>query len=289
MFFKKKKVKEVVKKKKSWLFDFAIYLVGATIYSLVFNLFLLPNNIVVGFSGLSVIVNDLWGIKPFIFLLISYIALGILCLIFLGFGTTKRAFVGALIYPFLVEATSYLVPYINLGNIEKIVEVMCGAIIGGFGSGLIYKVNYSTGGTDMINSIVSKYFKKPIGTCHIIANFVIIGLGFLTFGLSTVIYSIIVVCVMSLIIDKIMIGISQSKTFQIITSNETDVKKFLLSKLSHGVTVLDGHGGYTGNVLKIIMCVVPTGEYVTVKEGVLELDSQAVILVSDVYEVIGSK
>ena len=63
----------------------------------------------------------------------------------------------------------------------------------------------------------------------------------------------------------------------------------MLSKLSHGVTVLDGHGGYTGNVLKIIMCVVPTGEYVTVKEGVLELDPQAVILVSDVYEVIGSK
>lgn len=288
MFFKKKKVKKIVKKK-SWILDFAIYLVGASIYALVFNLFLLPNNIVVGFSGLSVIANDLWGIRPFVFLLVSYIILAILSLIFLGFNSTKKAIIGAMIYPFLVEGTSYLVPYIDLGNVEKIVEVMCGAIIGGFGSGLVYKVNYSTGGTDVINLIVSRYLKKPIGFCHIMANCIIIGLGFLTFGLSTVIYSIIVVCVMSLIIDKIMIGISQSKTFQIITNNETDVKKFLLSKLSHGVTVLDGRGGYTGNVLKIIMCVVPTGEYVTVKEGVLELDPQAVILVSDVYEVIGSK
>ena len=289
MFFKKKKITPPIVKKKSWILDFAIYLVGATNYALIFNLFLLPNNVVVGFSGLSVIVNDIWGIRPFIFLLISYIVLGILSLICLGFNSTKKSFIGALIYPFLIEATSYIVPYVNLDNIERIVEVMCGAIIGGFGSGLIYKVNYSTGGTDIINLIVSKYLRKPIGTCHIIANFVIIGLGFLTFGLSTVIYSIIVVCVMSVIIDKIMIGISQSKTFQIITSNETDVKKFLLSKLSHGVTVLDGRGGYTGNVLKIIMCVVPTGEYVTVKEGVLALDPNAVILVSDVYEVIGSK
>ena len=289
MFFKKKKITPPIVKKKSWILDLAIYLVGATIYALIFNLFLLPNNVVVGFSGLSVIVNDIWGIRPFIFLLISYIVLGILSLICLGFNSTKKSFIGALIYPFLIEATSYIVPYVNLDNIERIVEVMCGAIIGGFGSGLIYKVNYSTGGTDIINLIVSKYLRKPIGTCHIIANFVIIGLGFLTFGLSTVIYSIIVVCVMSVIIDKIMIGISQSKTFQIITSNETDVKKFLLSKLSHGVTVLDGRGGYTGNVLKIIMCVVPTGEYVTVKEGVLTLDPNAVILVSDVYEVIGSK
>ncbi len=288
MFFKKKEVPKV-KKKKSWIIDFAIYLLGASIYALVFNLFLLPNNIVVGFSGLSVIANDLWGIKPFIFLLVSYIILTILSLVCLGFNSTKKAIIGAMIYPFLIEGTSYIVPYIELGNIEKIVEVMCGAIIGGFGSGLIYKVNYSTGGTDVINLIVSKYLKKPIGTCHTMANFIIIGLGFLTFGLSTVIYSIIVVCAMSLIIDKIMIGISQSKTFQIITNNETDVKKFLLSKLSHGVTVLDGHGGYTGNVLKIIMCVVTTGEYVTVKEGVLEIDPKAVIMVSDVYEVIGSK
>ena len=86
-----------------------------------------------------------------------------------------------------------------------------------------------------------------------------------------------------------MIGISQSKNFKIITSNETEVKKFLLRELSHGVTILDAHGGYTGNVLKVIMCVVPTRQYVTVKEGVLDIDPQAVIMVSDVYEVIGSK
>ena len=286
MLFKKKEAK---RKKNSWIVDFAIYLIGASLYALVFNLFLLPNNIVVGFSGLSVIANDLWGIRPFVFLLVSYIILTILSLVFLGFNSTKKAIIGAMIYPFLVEGTLYIVPYIDLGNIEKIVEVICGAFIGGFGSGLFYKVNYSTGGTDIINLIISKYFKKPIGTCHVMANFIIIGLGFLTFGLSTVIYSIIVVCIMSWIIDKVMIGISQSKNFKIITSNETEVKKFLLRELSHGVTILDAHGGYTGNVLKVIMCVVPTRQYVTVKEGVLDIDPQAVIMVSDVYEVIGSK
>ena len=114
----------------------------------------------------------------------------------------------------------------------------------GFGSGLVYKVGYSTGGTDIINMLISKFFKQPIGICHIISNALIILAGYLTFGISTVIYSIIVVYVMSLIIDKVMIGISASKTFKVITTNETDVKKFLLSKLSHGVTVIDGRGGY---------------------------------------------
>lgn len=284
-----KKKKKVVKKKNSWLIDFAIYLLGATIFAITFNLFLLPNNIAVGFSGLSVIVNSLWGIRPSIFLFISYIFLGIFSFIFLGFNSTKKAVIGSMIYPLLVELTSYTCAYFDLANIEKIVLVLCGALASGFGSGLVYKVGYSTGGTDIINTLISKFFKQPIGTCHIISNAFIIGLGYLTFGLSTVIYSIIVVYLMSSIIDKVMIGISASKTFKVITTNETDIKKFLLSKLSHGVTVIDGRGGYTGNVVKMIYCVVPTREYFTVKEGILSLDSEAVIMVSDVYEVIGNK
>ena len=286
MFKKKKKVST---KKNSWLMDFAIFLLGATIFAISFNLFLLPNNIAVGFSGLSVIVNSLWGIRPSIFLFISYIILGIFSFIFLGFNATKKAVIGSMIYPLLVELTSYTCEYFDLSNIEKIVLVFFGALASGFGSGLVYKVDYSTGGTDIINMLISKFFKQPIGTCHIISNVIIIAAGYLTFGLSTVIYSIIVVYVMSIIIDKVMIGISASKTFRIITTNETDVKKFLLSKLSHGVTVIDGRGGYTGNVVKMIYCVVPTREYFTVKEGILNLDPKAVIMVSDVYEVIGNK
>ena len=283
-----KKNKKVVKKN-SWLMDFAIFLLGATIFAIAFNLFLLPNNIAVGFSGLSVIVNSVWGIKPSIFLFISYIFLGIFSFIFLGFHSTKKAVIGSMIYPILVELTSYMSPYFDFNEIEKIVLVFCGALLTGFGSGLVYKVGYSTGGTDIINMLISKFFKQPIGTCHIISNALIIGAGYLTFGISTVIYSVIVVYVMSLLIDKVMIGISASKTFRVITTNETDIKKFLLSKLSHGVTVIDGRGGYTGNVVKMIYCVVPTREYFTVKEGILNLDPEAIIMISDVYEVIGNK
>ena len=287
MFFKKKK--KVIVRRNNWLMDFAIFLLGATIFAISFNLFLLPNNIAVGFSGLSVIVNSVWGIKPSVFLFISYIILGILSFIFLGFHSTKKAVIGSMIYPILVELTSYMTSYFDFYDIEKIVLVFMGALASGFGSGLVYKVGYSTGGTDIINMLISKFFKQPIGRCHIISNAFIIAIGYITFGISTVIYSIIVVYVMSIIIDKVMIGISESKTFRIITSNETDVKKFLLSKLSHGVTILNARGGYTGNVVKMIYCVVLTREYFIVKEGILNLDPEAVIMISDVYEVIGNK
>jgi len=276
-------------KKRSWLIDFSCLLLGCTLISLAFNLFLFPNNVVVGFSGLSVIANNLWGIKPSTFLLISYVILLALSFIFLGKETTKNSIIGSIIYPILVEVTSYLTPYINLNVVEAIVLVVFGALLSGFGSGLVYKKNYSTGGSDVVNQLLRKFLKRPIGTCMLITNGVIISLGLLYFGLQTFIYSLIVIYIQSVVIDKVMIGISESKTFQIITENETEVKKFLLSKLSHGVTILDARGGYTGNVVKMIMCIVPTKEYMIVKEGILAIDSNALIMVSDVYEVVGNK
>lgn len=277
------------KKKHSIIIDFAILLMGATFIALAFNFFLLPNNVVVGFSGLSVVANNIWGIKPSIFLAISYTIILVLSFIFLGKETTKNSIIGSILYPILVELTSYLTPYINLNVVEAIVLIIAGALLSGFGSGLVYKINYSTGGSDVVNQLLSKLLKRPIGTCMLITNGVIISLGVITFGLQTFIYSLIVVYVQSVVIDKVMIGISQSKTFQIITESETEVKKFLLSKLSHGVTVVDARGGYTGNVVKMIMCIVPTKEYMTVKENILAIDPNALIMVSDVYEVVGNK
>lgn len=274
---------------KKKIFNFLILLIGATLVALSFNLFLLPNNIISGFSGLSVIANNLWGIKPSLFIFISYVIILILSFIILGFDKTKNSIIGSILYPILVEITSYITPYFDLNNVELIVMAVCGSLLSGFGSGLVYKVDYSTGGSDVVNQILSKVLKKPIGTCMLITNGVIISLGFLTFGINAVIYSIIAVFIMSVVIDKVMIGISASKTFGIITQNETEVKKFLSTKLSHGVTVLDARGGYTGNMIKMIMCVVPTREYMIVKEGILNIDNEALILVSDVYEVLGNK
>ncbi len=281
--------KDVFKVDKHSLFDFAILLLGATIMALAFNIFFITNEIVVGFSGLSVVANQLWGIKPSVFMACGYAILIVLSLIILGWKSTRRSVIGSILYPLLVEVTSYLAAYIVFKDVEVILLVLFGAVAMGFGSGLVYKVNYSTGGSDIINQIISKFIKRPIGYSMILSNCFIISVGFFTFGFNSVIYSLLAVYVMSIVVDKVMIGISESKNFRIITECETEVKKFLISSLSHGVTVTEGRGGYTGNVVKIIMCVIPTKEYMVVKEGILKIDKNALILVSDVYEVVGNK
>ena len=91
MFFKKKK-NNIVEVKRNELADFIFLVIGAFFSAISFNLFLLPNNIVVGFSGLSVIANSVFGIKPFHFMIVSYSILVILSLKFLGFKSKWTMF-----------------------------------------------------------------------------------------------------------------------------------------------------------------------------------------------------
>lgn len=275
-----------IKKK---IIEIITLIIGIIICALSFNIFLLPTKIVNGFSGISIIANNLFDIKPSIFLMLSYVVVLILSFIVLGKNHTKNSIIGSILYPVFVEITSYITPYIDLGDTEHIVLAICGGALSGLGFGMVYKLGYNTGGSDILTQILSKWFKKPIGTCMVIVNAIIISLAFFTFGFQTALYSIITILVMSYIVDKVMLGISASKSIYVITESETKVKEYLIQKLSHGVTVIDARGGYTGNVIKLIMCIVPTREYYKVKEGILEIDKNALILISDTYEVLGNK
>lgn len=264
-------------------------LVAIAICAFSFNLFLLPTKVVSGFSGIAIIINSITDIKPSIIIMVLYVIILVISYILMGFEQTKNSIIGSILYPIFVELTSYITPYINIGETEPIVMAICGSAICGFGYGIIYKLGYNTGGSDVLTHILSTYLKKPVGTCMVIVNTIIIAATLFVFDLQTAIYSIIAILIMSYVIDKVMIGISKSKSFYIITENETDVKKFLISKLSHGVTVIQARGGYTGNIVKLIMCIVPTKEYYKVKEEILNIDKNALILVSDTYEVLGNK
>ena len=159
----------------------------------------------------------------------------------------------------------------------------------GFGLGLVFKSGFTTGGTDILNQIFSKYFKVSIGKAMLFTDGIIVAAAFFIFGFQKFIYSIINMYVVGLITDKVILGISESKSFYIITEHETDVKKYILNNLSHGVTVLEARGGYTGNVMKVIMCIIPTREYFKAKEGIQTIDPNAFFLVTDAYEVSGEK
>lgn len=263
------------------------FVLGVLIMAIAFNIFLLPSQVVYGISGVGVILNKLFGYDPSIVILIGSAMLLIMSYIFLGKEKTTSSVVGSLLYPIFVKLTANVGNYIDISNTEPLLIVLFGAVISGFGSGLIFKAGFTTGGTDILNQIVSKYFKMSMGNAMFFTDGAIMLSGIFVFGWTKVLYSIISLYIISIITDKVILGISESKAFYIITDHESEIKNFIMQHLSHGVTVLEGRGGFTGNHQKVIMCIIPTKEYFIAKEGIHEIDKNAFFVVTDAYEVSG--
>lgn len=280
-------IKQIYKKDR--LIRYALFLLGLLIISVSFNVFILPNNIVYGVGGLGVIFYRTMGIDPSTVIMIGSILLLILSFFTLGWEKTRNSIIGSLLYPIFVKMTGPLSGYLDFGATETIVTVICGSVLSGFGLGLVFKSGFTTGGTDILNQIVSKYFKISIGKAMLFTDGIIVAIALYVFGFQKFIYSIINMYVVGIMTDKVILGISESKSFYIITEHETEIKKYIINNLSHGVTVLEGRGGYTGNRLKVIMCIIPTKEYFKAKEGIQAIDPNAFFLVTDAYEVSGVK
>ena len=290
MLFKKRKSEKLILEQiysKTRLIRYSQFIIGLLLVSVAFNAFILPNDIVYGVSGIGVILNKTLNISPSLVILIGGIALLILSFIVLGKEKTKNSIVGSLLYPVFVELTSWIVKYIDLGSTETVVVVLFGAVISGVGFGLIFKSGFTTGGSDILNQIVSEKAKVSIGKSMIFTHGVIIVSSLFVFGWQKFIYSIINMYIISVMTDKVILGISSSKTFYIITEREDEVKKFILDYLSHGITVLEARGGYTNSKQKVIMCTIPTKEYFKAKEGIHAIDKEAFFIVTDAYEVYG--
>lgn len=291
MLFKEKIEENIIKKiyKKDRLKRYSTFLVGLFLVSVSFNLFLLPQNLIYGVSGFGVILNKLYQLDPSVVILVGSLILLVLSFILLGKEKTMNSVVGSLLYPIIVKLTVPLVSYITLNIDDALVLTIFGAVISGFGYGLIFKSGFTTGGTDILNQIFAKYFKMSIGNAMFFTDGFIILFGAFALGWDVLMYSIILLYIISIMTDKVILGISESKAFYIITEHETAVKKFITQYLSHGVTVLEGRGGFTGNNKKVIMCIIPTKEYYIAKEGIHSIDENAFFVVTDAYEVYGGE
>ena len=291
MFFKKKKVFDdnFIKNinKKGRIIRAAQFLTGVTIVALAFNLLVLPSKIVYGMNGVGVMLNSIYGIDPSLVILIGSSILLILSYFTLGKMKTINSILGTLSVPILIKLTENINHYVVINQDDALLIVLMGAALTGFGLGLVFKSGFSTGGTDILNQIVSKYFKMSLGNAMFFTDGLIIVCGIFVFGWTNFMYSILSLYIISIMTDKVVLGISNSKAFYIITEHETDVKRFITQYLNHGVTVFDVRGGYTGNNKKMIVCIIPTKEYYLFKEGISNIDPKAFFVVTDSYEVSG--
>lgn len=260
--------------------------VGLFLYAFAYNLFLKTNNIVAGdVDGIANIFKSI--INPNLLITILCVALLIISFPLLGVKTSIGSIIGTILFPLFVTLTSNISEYIVIDSSDLLLVAIVAGVIRGIGYGLTFKMGFTTGGTDIVNQIVAKYFHTSIGTAMLIVDGSIVVAGGFTFGWTSMLYALIVLYILSVITDRIMLGISKSKSFYIITDEEDKVKDYIMNELGHGVTIFPVKGGYTKEKQKMLMCVIPTREYYRLKEGISKIDSEAFFLITDSYEVKG--
>ena len=264
------------------LFVFATFCMA-----LCYNLFLLPNNLVIGLvSGLGIIVQHVTGFSSTLFIYILNVFLLVVSYFLLGKQETKYSIVGSLLFPLMITFTEpiarFLLPYFNFD--EFLVIVLLSGILYGFSSGLAYKCGFSLGGSDVVVRIFAKYFHIPEGKGNFIVSLIVIIAGGVIFGIPKIVYATIIIYISSIFIDKVMFGISNTKTFYVFTKKEEDVKKVILKEFESGFTIIPTEGGYSKKSGTLIMCVLPNREYYRFKKRIIEIDDKAFLMITDCYE-----
>ena len=286
-FFRRRKIEGILERidKKDLVKRYFLLALGCFILAFSFNVFFNQYGIVCfGVSGLSIVLSE-FGVPNSLFILIANVLLLVLSYFMLGSKKTRNAVVGSLLFPFFVWLTEFFVPYFNFNDVEMLVIAIFGGIVSGLGSGLIYKTNFNTGGTDIICEIVSKYTKISLGKAIWLSDGIVILSGLLVFSWEVVLYGFLVLYLISFMIDRVVLGVSQNKAFYIVTDKQDAVREFLLTITDGGVTLINAKGGYSNHKETLLLGVVPTRQYFIVKEGLKQIDEEIFFLSCDAYEV----
>ena len=129
----------------------------------------------------------------------------------------------------------------------------------------------------------------PYSKANIYSEGLIMLAGGIFFGWQAFIYSFITLYASGIISDRVILGISEYKTLEIITTEENDIKKFIMENLNHGITELEAQGGYTNKKKKVLLCAIPTRESFLATEAIKKIDPEAFVIVIDTYEIRGHK
>lgn len=288
--FSKNKELKLPTNKKNLVKRIIGFVLGCFIVSLAYNIFIAPKGLVPGgVGGLAIIFNRLFGLDYAMVILVLNIFLLLISFMLLGKDKTKASILGSILFPIFVRVTENINVWLQINTSNLLLSSICGGLMFGFGSGLIFKAGFTTGGTDIINQILSKYLKITLGKSMLMSDGLIVLSSCIFFGINSMMYSILILYIISLMSDKVVLGISDSKMFLIVTEKPEEVKEYILEKLNHGVTIFKGKGGYKRDNENVLMAVLPTKEYYKLREGIKKIDKNVFYIITDTYEVFGGE
>jgi len=251
--------------------------------------FKFPNHFTTGgVSGISILLSQ-WapGISSATMNLILNGALLIVGLAFLGKKFGLRTAYASLTYSLITLLFEKIVPMDVPMTNEPLLELIFAVGIPAIGSAILFDVNASSGGTDVIAMLLKKYSKMNIGLGLALADLMVAVGACFVFGMETGLFSLFGLFAKSMLVDTVMDNLRTCKVFQIITANPDPINRFIMEKLNHGATVTEAEGAFTGEKRTVIMTVVNRSQALRLQLFVRSTDPHSFITITSSSEIIG--
>ncbi len=266
--------------------NLSLIFAGSLIAAVGINAFLAPHNFLSGgVSGLALLLSYLtpWSVGTYVLLFnIPVFALG-------WFKVGRSFVVGSAIGMLMLAGCLYATDWMaHTGWApERLLSALIGGALSGGGTGLVFRANSSHGGTDIVAAAIKKRQSISIGTVTFVFNIVITSVLGILYGLHAALYTIVSLLVTAIALDKVMVGIDNSRSVFIISSEPQAIADLIIKKLGRGVTFLEGEGAYMGRKQKVIYCVVTLRQLARLKHYVKSTDPNAFVTIAAVNEVAG--
>lgn len=274
--------------KKFYWKDYMMILLGTFMYSVGITQFIMPHEFVTGgLAGIGILLNYAFALP------VSLTVLGInafLILIawrILGPQFLVKTIAGVIALSFFLG----LLEFLQLKTImegEPMIAGIIGALLCGSGIGLVFSVNGSTGGTDIVIMIINKYKNLTPGRTMLLIDLTIVGASYAIFqSIETIIYGFIIIAIMTTTIDYVINGVRQSVQFFIFSNKYEQIATEINKQLHRGCTVIDGVGWYSKKPQKMLIVMAKRTESVSIFRIVKGVDPDAFVSQSSVIGVYG--
>ena len=267
----------------------ASYIVaGSAVTALAYDLFLIPHHIVPGGAGgIAMILNYFFATPVGLTIIVINVPL-----FFVGIKTLGRAYgvksvIGMALSSLLIDGFNYIL-HLGPATDNKILASVFGGIMLGAGLGLVFRGGGSTGGSDIVGQVLNRYTNFSTGTAMLLVDFVVITTAGLCFGqFELALYGYLNLYLTSRAIDLVLEGLSYTRALFIVSDSADAIARAITTTMKRGATVLNATGAYSQEKKDMVFSVMSKREVARVRDIIRDVDPQAFVIITDVYEVLG--
>lgn len=275
---------------KKWFLSYGTLVIGTFILAIGYAFFMTPYKIIPGgIYGISIVLHHKLGFPVGMAALCFNLPLTLIGLKILGPKFGVKTFVSFILTALFTDGLVLIwgSDPLNLHD-EVLLASIFGGVIMGVGVGLIFRARASSGGSDVIASILSKYTRIPLGTQLMIVDSFIVIVGFLIFqDWKIPLYSWLTIFLMGRVIDAVVHGFSDDKTVLIISEKSEEIRLAIINDLKRGGTIFKAQGMYGRNEKEVLYTVVNRREMNDLVAYIFAIDPKAFITVQNAHEIIG--